>query len=159
MGIKHKTLCSTFTTIYNNRGFLLDIKPIWHDYGLSNNFIGLRFTIYSHNGKCNGEFHDYPTLFGVFYFQTNVCDCILSIYIYIYGICFGSVCALENFTPNIFTQNILSIFFQSHPWGWNSLYPKYAAGIIYIYIYKYCFNYIFTSYILKYGGNSFHNCV
>ena len=29
---------------------------------------------------------------------------------YSYGICFGSVCALQNFTPNISTPNILSIF-------------------------------------------------
>ena len=36
---------------------------------------------------------------------------------YSYGICFGSVCALQNSTPNI-----LSYFFCPHPKGWKSAY-------------------------------------
>ena len=34
---------------------------------------------------------------------------------YSYGICFGSVCALQNSTPNISTPNILSFCFLSTP--------------------------------------------
>ena len=33
---------------------------------------------------------------------------------YSYGICFGTVYALQNSTPNISTPNILSIFFSVH---------------------------------------------
>ena len=56
-------------------------------------------------------------------------------YRYSYGICFGTVYALQNSTPNISTPNILSIFFLSTPVGLKS-------GIFYVshrdYKYKKC---------------------
>ena len=60
-------------------------------------------------------------------------------YRYSYGICFGTVYALQNSTPNISTPNILSFFFLSTPVGLKS-------GIFYVgdhdYIYIYLFIYI-----------------
>ena len=61
-------------------------------------------------------------------------------YRYSYGICFGTVYALQNSTTNISTPNILSFFFLSTPVGLKS-------GIFYVgdhdYIYIYLFIYLY----------------
>ena len=57
---------------------------------------------------------------------------------YSYGICFGSVCALQNSTPNISTPNILSFCFLSTPEELKKCIFYVGAHdyiILYIYIY------------------------
>ena len=60
---------------------------------------------------------------------------------YSYGICFGSVCALQNSTPNISTPNILSFCFLSTP-------EELKKCIFYVgahdYIILYTYIYIYT---------------
>ena len=56
-------------------------------------------------------------------------------YRYSYGICFGTVYALQNSTPNISTPNILSFFFLSTPVGLKSG-IFYVGDHDYIYIYR-----------------------
>ena len=56
-----------------------------------------------------------------------------------YGICFGTVYALQNYTPNISTPNILSIFFLSTPEGLKS-------GIFYV---------VDHDYIYIWGGQNY----
>ena len=56
-------------------------------------------------------------------------------YRYSYGICFGTVYALQNSTPNISTPNILSCFFPSTPVGLKSgIFYVGDHDCIYIYI-------------------------
>ena len=78
---------------------------------------------------------------------------------YSYGICFGTVAALQNSIANISTPNILSCFFLSTPEG-------LKLGIFYvfdhdykyidIYIYTYIYIYIYNIYI--YPPKTSHIC-
>ena len=64
---------------------------------------------------------------------------------YSYGICFGTVAALQNSIANISTPNILSCFFLSTPEGlklgiFYVVDHDYKYNYIYIYIYIYIYN-------------------
>ena len=64
---------------------------------------------------------------------------------YSYGICFGTVAALQNSIANISTPNILSCFFLSTPEGlklgiFYVVDHDYKYIIIYIYLYLYIYN-------------------
>ena len=68
-------------------------------------------------------------------------------YRYSYGICFGTVYALQNSTPNISTPNILSFFFPSTPVGLKlGIFYVGDRDYIYIIIYTYIYIYIRISY-------------
>ena len=54
---------------------------------------------------------------------------------YSYGICFGTVYALQNSTPNISTPNILSIFFSVHTRRVEIGHILSRRSTLYIYIY------------------------
>ena len=69
---------------------------------------------------------------------------------YSYGICFGTVYALQNSTPNISTPNILSIFFFVHTRRVEIGHILSRRSTLYIYIYTFFFcdtQYIVNSFI------------
>ena len=59
-------------------------------------------------------------------------------YRYSYGICFGTVYALQNSTPNISTPNILSLFFSVHTRRVEIGHILCRRSWLYIYIRKNC---------------------
>ena len=72
-------------------------------------------------------------------------------YRYSYGICFGTVYALQNSTPNISTPNILSFFFSVHTRRVEigHILSRRSGLYIYIHMYIYIHTYVCLSVCLS----------
>ena len=64
-------------------------------------------------------------------------------YRYSYGICFGTVYALQNSTPNISTPNILSIFFSVHTRRVEIGHILSRRSWLYMYMYMHMYMYMY----------------